>query len=241
MTNQPSVRSNRSYLTVAAAIVIAAVLISATIFATLGSSSTSTKTVPETTTITETSTLTSTSTKTVPETTTITETSTLTSVLSNTSTTRTIQTCTDIPNLSFMYCGSNPLRISEEFEASSGEWNFTVSINSSSVARGHPIQLIASLTNIGPNETVKEFIQPFINPEVYAANGSELWQWNPPQTTSPNTTFPSGQTISQSMVIPTSQLHSGQTYPTHSRTSLHHRSYSKQFDHYLSVLRQMSH
>jgi hypothetical protein len=196
MANPLPARSTRSYATLAVAIVVAAVIIAATLFATLGGAST----------------------KTLPETITTTETSTLTPVLSstsNTSTTKTIQTCTDIPNLGFLYCSSNPLRITEEFGDASASWNFTMSINSTSVTPGHALLLEASLTNTnveGSNATISEFIVPFINPEVYAASGTVLWQWNPPQTTSTNAAFPGGQTISQSLDIPTSELQAGQTY-----------------------------
>ena len=68
MTNPPPVRSNRSYTTLAAAIIIAAVVIVAAIFATVGSSATVTTT--------KTSTATATSTQTAISTTTVTVTST---------------------------------------------------------------------------------------------------------------------------------------------------------------------
>jgi hypothetical protein len=195
MTNPLPARGTRSYKTLAAAIVVAAIITSATLFATLGSASKFTKTVPETVATTETSTL--------------------TPLISNTSSTKTTQTCTDIPNLGFLYCSSNPLRITEEFGDASASWNFTVSINSTWVTPNHPLLLEASLTNTdveGSNATISEFIEPFINPEVYNTNGTILWQWNPQQTTSTDVTFPGGQTISQSLDIPTAQLQAGQAY-----------------------------
>jgi hypothetical protein len=57
MTNQPSGRRNRSYATLAAAIVVAAVVIAATLSATLETNSTVTKTTTQTTTTIETTTL----------------------------------------------------------------------------------------------------------------------------------------------------------------------------------------
>lgn len=138
-----------------------------------------------------------------------------------TSSTTTIRTCTAIPAISFMYCGS-PLRISAYGEPGAspfgnssyeGSWNFTVSISSNSVVQGQSIQLVADLTNVGPqNVTIKEFVKPFVNPAVYAIDGTILWQWNPSQSTWPNVIIASGQTISQDVSIPTSQLRSGQLY-----------------------------
>ena len=120
----------------------------------------------------------------------------------------TLYTCTIIPNLDFMYCG-RPMRIS----ATDGGWNFTVTISSNSVAHGESIRLVANLTNVGiSNKTINRFVKPYINPGVYATNGTELWQWNPPQSTWPNVTITSGETVWQDVSIPTSQLPAGQTY-----------------------------
>ncbi len=139
----------------------------------------------------------------------------------STSATSTLLTCTVIPAISYMYCGS-PLRISADGEPGAsptgggipgdGSWNFTVSINSNSVTRGQTILLVANLTNIGPNTTIKEFVKPYINPGIYATNGTEVWAWNPPHSTSLNMTIASGETISQDVNIPTSQLLVGQSY-----------------------------
>ncbi len=139
----------------------------------------------------------------------------------STSATSTLLTCTVIPAISYMYCGS-PLRISADGEPGAsptgggipgdGSWNFTVSISSNSVTRGQTILLVANLTNIGPNTTIKEFVKPYINPGIYATNGTEVWAWNPPHSTSLNITIASGETISQDVNIPTSQLLVGQSY-----------------------------
>ena len=84
--------------------------------------------------------------------------------LQHTLTSSTTRTCTVIPAISFLYCGS-PLRISaygtpgaSPFLSGDGSWNFTVSISSNSVARGESVLLVAYLTNIGLNQTIKEFI-----------------------------------------------------------------------------------
>jgi len=110
------------------------------------------------------------------------------------------------------YC-SDPLRISAVSETNGETWNYTASISTDSVAAGQPILLVASLTNIaGEDQTVKEFVKPFINPGVYDTKGTEVWAWNPPQSTWPNMTVTNGETISQNVTIPTSGLSSGQSY-----------------------------
>jgi len=97
-------------------------------------------------------------------------------------------------------------------QSTGGSWNFTATISSNSVPRGQSILLWANLTNIGPNVTFSEFVRPYINPEVYAANGTEVWAWNPPESTWPNWNITSGETTSQDVSIPTSQLLAGQSY-----------------------------
>lgn len=136
-----------------------------------------------------------------------------------TSMTSTLRTCTDIPALSYIYCG-DPLRISSVWTVGAapgvqpvkGSWNFTVTISSNSVALGQTILLWANLTNIGPNVTFNQFVRPYINAQVYAANGTEVWVWNPAQSTWPNWNIASGETTSQDVSIPTSQLVAGQSY-----------------------------
>ena len=137
----------------------------------------------------------------------------------STSTTSTVRTCTDIPAISYVYCGGT-LRISAVgtpgagpgAQSTGGSWNFTVSISSNSVVLGQTILLDANLTNIGPNMTFSEFVRPYINPAVYAANGTEVWAWDPPQSIWPNWTIASGETTSEDVIIPTSQLLAGQSY-----------------------------
>jgi len=73
--------------------------------------------------------------------------------------------------------------------------------------------LRANITNVsGQNETFRAFVKPWINPTVSAENGSEVWAWNPSQSTWPSVTIADGQTLSQVVSIPTSQMHSGQSY-----------------------------
>lgn len=171
MTAEPPKRSN----VLVVAIIVAAVLVSATIFIALQGSST----------ITRTQTVASTSTK---------------------------GTLTCTINGPDVYDCVTPLRITEAFDFGSGAWNFTVSINATSVVRGQTIRLTASLTNAGGNETVSQLVQPYINPEVVAPNGTIVWQWNAPQSIISNDIFPGGQTISQVVDVPTSELQTNQGY-----------------------------
>jgi len=129
-------------------------------------------------------------------------------------------TCTAIAAISYEYC-PNPLRISAvgspgatPFNQSDidGTWNFTVTISSNSVTRGETIILVANLTNVGQNITFDQFVRPYINPIVTAANGTEVWAWDPPQSTWPNWKIASGETTSEQIRIPTSQLQRGQSY-----------------------------
>ena len=188
MSNQPAVRSTRSYATLAAAIVVAAVIVSATLLATLVGAFTFTKTVPETVTTIETTTLT------------------MTLAETSTSTTR---TCT-LVTPDFQHC---PLPLGFTDSINDGEWNYTVMLNSTSVERGQTIHLVASLTKVGNgNITIDNFVEPFINPVVYSSNGTELWSWNPPEATYSNLVFPGGQTITQSMDIPALLFQAGYNY-----------------------------
>jgi hypothetical protein len=101
----------------------------------------------------------------------------------------------------FRLGAGNPLRVS----ISHYPWNFTVFTDKN-------FRLSAWLTNIGSsNQTFKEFVRPFIDPAVFAANGTELWAWNPPQTVGPMTVM-SSQVVSQDVALPASLFKSGQTY-----------------------------
>jgi hypothetical protein len=97
-------------------------------------------------------------------------------------------------------------------------WNFTVSINSSSVIQGQPVQLVAQLTNISPtSQTIQNYVEPYINPMVYpsgyaSANGTVVWAWNPPEEVWATWTVQSGHTLVQTVNIPTSELGVNQTY-----------------------------
>ncbi len=139
---------------------------------------------------------------------------------SSTTTSAASTTCTAIPAISYMYCPT-PLRISaigspgaspNNESSSGGSWNFTASISSNSVSRGETILLETSLTNIGQNETIPNFVEPYINPAVFTMNGTQVWAWDPPQVTFLNSTVSSGQTITQQVSIQTSELMPGRSY-----------------------------
>jgi hypothetical protein len=124
------------------------------------------------------------------------------------STTRTCTVVYGTNDFYSLYC-PEPLRIS----GTNGPWNFTVTISTDSVTLGQSILLDANLTNTaGTNQTVNDWVVPFINPGVYSPNGTQLWGWNPPQRTLPNMTFANGQVVTESVRIPTSGLKSEQDY-----------------------------
>lgn len=92
-------------------------------------------------------------------------------------------------------------------------WTFSATINSSSINVGQPILLEVSLMNTASaNQTLQRIVEPFIDPGVYNSNGTEVWNWNPPQITRLNLTVASGQVLGGKVIIPTSTLQSGQTY-----------------------------
>ena len=94
--------------------------------------------------------------------------------------------------------------------ASNSSWRFVVSMNATTVANGQFIFLWANLTNTSPSsKTIRPYVEPFINPSINAANGTGVWAWDPPEETWPNTNVTSGQTLSQEVVIPTTNLRDG--------------------------------
>ena len=96
---------------------------------------------------------------------------------------------------------------------SNSEWNFTASINVTSVHLGQSLVLTTELTNTSPyNQTISPYVNPYIDPGVYESNGTQVWAWNPMQATWPNINVTSGQSLSGMVVIPTSSLSPGQTY-----------------------------
>jgi hypothetical protein len=94
--------------------------------------------------------------------------------------------------------------------ASNSSWKFVVSINATTVEVGQSLLLWANLTNTSPsNQTIRPYVQPFINPQVIAANGTTVWAWDPPEVTWLNTNVTSGQSLSQYVVIPTTSFRAG--------------------------------
>jgi len=100
-----------------------------------------------------------------------------------------------------------------ELSTSDYGWNFTGSINSSSVVIGQAILLTVRLTNTATsNQTIEPFVIPLVNPGIYAQNGTLLWAWNPPEITQANMTLASGKSLSLQLLIPTARLQPGQTF-----------------------------
>jgi hypothetical protein len=93
---------------------------------------------------------------------------------------------------------------------SNSSWEFVGSTNATTVKGGQFILLWANLTNTSPsNQTIRPYVQPFINPNVVAANGTVVWAWDPPEVTWLNTNVTSGQSISQDVVILTTGFQAG--------------------------------
>jgi hypothetical protein len=94
--------------------------------------------------------------------------------------------------------------------ASNSSWKFVVSINATTVESGQSLLLWANLTNTSPsNQTIRPYVEPFINPSITAANGTVVWRWDSPEETWPNTNVTSGQSLSQLVDIPTTNLRDG--------------------------------
>jgi outer membrane lipoprotein-sorting protein len=95
--------------------------------------------------------------------------------------------------------------------ASSSKWKFVVRIDATVVHAGQSLLLMASLTNTSPsNQTIRPYVQPFVNPSVIATNGKEVWAWDPLVVTWPNTNVTSGQSLSQQVSIPTANFPVGE-------------------------------
>ena len=101
---------------------------------------------------------------------------------------------------------SSPL----ELKASTPDWAFVASIDSSNTELGQSIKLTANLTNTASsNQTIAPYVEPYVNPSVWAENGTEIWAWNPPQVNWVSMTIASGQTLSTNVIIPTTELRQG--------------------------------
>jgi len=93
---------------------------------------------------------------------------------------------------------------------SNSTWKFVVSINATTVENGQYLLLWANLTNTSPsNQTIRPFVEPIVNPSIIAANGTEVWRWDSPQELWPNTNVTGGQSLSQTVDIPTTNLRYG--------------------------------
>ena len=95
--------------------------------------------------------------------------------------------------------------------ASSSKWKFVVRIDATVVNAGQSLLLVASLTNTSPsNQTIRPYVQPFVNLCVFATNGKEVWAWDPLVVTWPNTNVTRGQSLSQQVSIPTANFPVGE-------------------------------
>jgi hypothetical protein len=109
-----------------------------------------------------------------------------------------------------MLVGVTTTETALQLSMSNSSWKFAVSINATTVEDGQFLMLWANLTNTSPsNQTIRPYVEPFINPYITAANGTTVWAWDPPQVTWPNTSLTTGQSLSQRVVIPTTNLRVG--------------------------------
>jgi hypothetical protein len=92
-------------------------------------------------------------------------------------------------------------------------WLFTASINATYVVRGEPLNLSAKLTNVShANQTIYDYVDPFINPQMSDANGTGVWAWDPSEIVYPSWTVASGQSLDVNISIPTTRLSAGHEY-----------------------------
>ncbi len=77
----------------------------------------------------------------------------------------------------------------------SGAWNYTIMLNSTTVARGETIQLSANLSNVSNENQVVTIGRPTILVSVNRLNGGTIWAYQPLQSTWPNVTVTSGQSL----------------------------------------------
>ena len=184
----------RSYARLAVAVVITAVVVSASALSYSSLEATVTKT--GTTTVFNTSTVISTSTivKTLASTNSITTTS-------AGSYTSTIASTSD---------QSQAGQVS--FYRTDGDWNFSVTLSSAVLQEGQPIDAYINVTNIsGQTQTVHE-VNPIINPVIYSENGTIVWAWDPPQINFITNVTSLPGTSDGPFVIPTSNLSPGEVY-----------------------------
>jgi hypothetical protein len=110
-----------------------------------------------------------------------------------------------------MLVGVTTTETALQSSVSNSSWKFAVSINATTLEDGQFLLLWANLTNTSPsNQTIRPNVEPFINPYITAANGTTVWAWNPPEVTWPDTNVTTGQSLSQRVDIPTTNLRYGE-------------------------------
>jgi hypothetical protein len=92
-----------------------------------------------------------------------------------------------------------------------GDWNFSLTLNATTVKRGQVIAALLNLTNIsGQNQSV-HIVDPLYAPIVYAQNGTEVSCVCPSEINS-LANWIAGPVNSQKWDIPTSSLPPGESY-----------------------------
>lgn len=98
-----------------------------------------------------------------------------------------------------------------------GIWNYEVTLSTNDVQQGSNITAIFTLTNFSNETQTVDVVNPLVNPMIYSQSGAQvIWAWNPTQINEVENVT-AGQSITLSMVLPTSGLSAGQyllsTYP----------------------------
>ena len=97
------------------------------------------------------------------------------------------------------------------FSRTNGDWDFTMILNGTAVNRGQVMAALLNLTNISGQTQTVHVVVPLYNPLVYSQNGTVVWRAYPSEMNF-DMNWTSGPGRSYEWDIPTSSLHSGQTY-----------------------------
>ena len=188
----------RSYTRLAIAIVVAAIVISASALSYSSFEATVTRT--------------STTTATTTDFTTSTFTSTDTSTETITSTRNVTVTISGSPTSTGTHTDNESQTGQVTFYRSNGDWNFSVTLSSLIVPKGQPIDAFVNITNIsGQTQRVHE-VGPIINPAIYSENGTQVWALDPPQVNFFTNVTSGPGTSNGPWVISTSDLSPGHSY-----------------------------
>ena len=98
------------------------------------------------------------------------------------------------------------------FSKTNGDWTFSIRLQNSLLAMGGQSNLSYNLTNISGQPQTVHVVNPLVNPEIYAENGSEVWAWNPPTYNEITTIPPTAGNWSEPLNFPPSGLPAGKYF-----------------------------